>query len=366
MNATANRVPPSPATPMARTLVASVKEKVAVKTTSQPLISRKRKGKKKQEGKPKRALSAYNFFFKQERKHILDRRERCPSVKTRKSHGKIGFADLARSVAAQWNSLKTIDKKDFEMEAKLDSERYTKELQIWSEKMKTLPSTSTLSEKGDNDEKSPFFTEEATFMLMEEDPMIADMEVDDDDMPLLFNNTENNEDTDTPNSIVYLVSPSPLNHEQRDLPSIEDSGSPTPSFLPDFSDMQDCFFHISNCRPILEPRNVVTPYNKFTMMHSEHDNWMKDSSLSSQHHPFEILEHQQAMMLAAPLFHHPYHRNEHHIEGYDPGDNLDSVNATESNTDTHFYNELNKSLSELASDLDDDCLDMLSHFKSIR
>lgn len=49
MNATANRVPPSPATPMARTLIASVKEKVAVKTTSQPLISRKRKGKKKQE-----------------------------------------------------------------------------------------------------------------------------------------------------------------------------------------------------------------------------------------------------------------------------------------------------------------------------
>ena len=63
MNATANRVPPSPATPMARTLVASVKEKVAVKTTSQPLISRKRKGKKKQEVRLKEiALRCMSFW----------------------------------------------------------------------------------------------------------------------------------------------------------------------------------------------------------------------------------------------------------------------------------------------------------------
>jgi HMG-box domain len=81
--------------------------------------------------KPKRPLSAYNIFFKTEREKILAEAPTRPEGKPRRSHGKIGFADLARSIALRW---KTIDKDLLEHYSKMaveDKQRYQKELAVW-------------------------------------------------------------------------------------------------------------------------------------------------------------------------------------------------------------------------------------------
>jgi hypothetical protein len=98
---------------------------------------------KKPKDKPKRPLSAYNFFFQQERKEII---ARLPGDKTiendglteeqrrsrhRKTHGKIGFADLARTIADKWKSLGVSEKEIFESRANAEKERYQSELNAW-------------------------------------------------------------------------------------------------------------------------------------------------------------------------------------------------------------------------------------------
>jgi HMG-box domain len=78
--------------------------------------------------KPKRALSAYNFFFKEEREKIL-RLTSPPSSKPRRSHGKIGFADLARTVAEKWKSLDQETMRLYEIKAAEDKFRYEREIE---------------------------------------------------------------------------------------------------------------------------------------------------------------------------------------------------------------------------------------------
>ena len=52
--------------------------------------------------KPKRPLSAYNLFFQDERVKLLDSLPTPKCTKTKRSHGKIGFAGLARTLAEKW------------------------------------------------------------------------------------------------------------------------------------------------------------------------------------------------------------------------------------------------------------------------
>jgi hypothetical protein len=81
--------------------------------------------------KPKRPLSAYNIFFKKERQRILAETPTRPEGKPRRSHGKIGFADLARRIAGNWNSIDEDRKAAFEKLAATDKKRYLGEMEVW-------------------------------------------------------------------------------------------------------------------------------------------------------------------------------------------------------------------------------------------
>jgi hypothetical protein len=110
---------------------------------------RKRKSWKKPKDKPKRPLSAYNLFFQAERAIMLgdaaaaaDKEKKKPNKKRvhRKSHGKIGFAEMARVIGSKWKSVRDEDKKSFEGRAEKERKRYEVELEAWKEtqRRKTL------------------------------------------------------------------------------------------------------------------------------------------------------------------------------------------------------------------------------------
>ena len=86
------------------------------------------------EGKPRRPLSSYNLFFKHARAKILEERpSKYEPGKPRRSHGKIGFASLARNIAAQWNNIDPEERKKFDQLAAEDKERYNREMEVWKE-----------------------------------------------------------------------------------------------------------------------------------------------------------------------------------------------------------------------------------------
>ena len=103
--------------------------------------------------KPKRPLSAYNIFFQLERSRILSDTQNEPVTEEqlhiicqhhhkkekrrhRKSHGKIGFAELARTIANKWKQLNEQDRQIFHDKARLEKDRYQIELHDWNEKQK--------------------------------------------------------------------------------------------------------------------------------------------------------------------------------------------------------------------------------------
>jgi hypothetical protein len=81
--------------------------------------------------KPKRPLTAYNIFFKDERKNLLQELPVREKGKPKDSRGKIGFAALARAVAKRWKDIDSTKKTHYGRLADKEKIRYSTEMGKW-------------------------------------------------------------------------------------------------------------------------------------------------------------------------------------------------------------------------------------------
>ena len=91
---------------------------------------------------PKRCRTAYNIFYQDERRRILDSIPNSVAKpkfsKGRKLHGKIGFQDLSRAISAAWKALAPPKKEKYMEIARKDKERYLREKEAWHEAVAEL------------------------------------------------------------------------------------------------------------------------------------------------------------------------------------------------------------------------------------
>ncbi len=107
--------------------------------TSESYSSQRKKRKSDTEGKPKRPLSAYNIFFKEERNRILanipdtDAKETATVSRKRKKrpHGKIGFECLAKVIGQRWQALHNDERDLYKEKAQQDMQRYKAEMESY-------------------------------------------------------------------------------------------------------------------------------------------------------------------------------------------------------------------------------------------
>jgi hypothetical protein len=108
-------------------------------------IANQKKGKKvsrKPKDKPKRPLSAYNIFFKEERCNILDvipesdSKDPKEGARKRKKlpHGKIGFESLAKTIGQRWKDLEPERLEYYKKKAETEMARYKKEMEEYTAK----------------------------------------------------------------------------------------------------------------------------------------------------------------------------------------------------------------------------------------
>jgi len=109
-------------------------------------VAAKRPAKKKPKDKPKRPLSAYNFFFKEEREKILkivlaedpEKVENDPESedylspervgKLRKEGGKVSFEEMGKLIGQRWKNIDPDRLSKFSDLANDDTDRYKKEM----------------------------------------------------------------------------------------------------------------------------------------------------------------------------------------------------------------------------------------------
>jgi hypothetical protein len=106
-----------------------------------PTVSRRRK---KPKGFPKRPLSGYNIFFKEERVNVLQefRSHRAPVISDdlQKLEGNesidrssVSFQDLGKIIGKRWKALSEEDRRRFEALADQDNVRYRSEMDEYNE-----------------------------------------------------------------------------------------------------------------------------------------------------------------------------------------------------------------------------------------
>ena len=113
------------------------------KSTTKDAKAKKRKRKPKPADMPRRPLSAYNLFFKEQRALIIGapnvdspRSSSSPSFERkkrahRKTHGKISFSNLAKEIGKNWNALPEEGRSPFVAGASKEKLRYQEELRVY-------------------------------------------------------------------------------------------------------------------------------------------------------------------------------------------------------------------------------------------
>lgn len=110
------------------------------------------------EGTPVRALSAYNWFFRDERDRILNggdcewtrdkqtrllashwHQDRSKKRRHRKTHGKINFTTLSKLVSQRWKDLNDSQKQFYRQVATEDFQRYQREMDEYKRRLGTSP-----------------------------------------------------------------------------------------------------------------------------------------------------------------------------------------------------------------------------------
>jgi hypothetical protein len=99
---------------------------------------------RKPKGKPKRPLSAYNIFFQDVRKQMVEER-RCSTENV--GSGGLGFRNLARAVAAKWKDLDHTLKVPYDVKARQAMERYKLTLSLWEKTQKCQASNDNQNER---------------------------------------------------------------------------------------------------------------------------------------------------------------------------------------------------------------------------
>ena len=122
----------------------------------------RKKRKKKEKGRPPRPLSAYNFFFKDERKTILADFSNLADTEDGKDDDRggstgehaggsgpivaatpagkpsIGFENLAKTIGRRWKEITPERLAHYKALAKTDQKRYVDEMKVYEEKLKQL------------------------------------------------------------------------------------------------------------------------------------------------------------------------------------------------------------------------------------
>jgi len=126
----------------------------------------KKQRKNKLPGWPRRPLSAYNIYFKVQRSLIINNKSGMQNTHTfdailknshrrdcvehdgeskkrlhRISHGKIGFADLARTISKRWNACDAQTRAYFESHALVEKRGYEKELKVYRNNLREKTSS---------------------------------------------------------------------------------------------------------------------------------------------------------------------------------------------------------------------------------